>query len=459
MVTGRDNFEVINQQVFEAQTQQGETSRRLEELHRQLDALRLEMSNGYRELARLRLDDLQAGEVISRLNESDQALFILIQSLKRNRLNLKEQMEASIVRRQQLEGDRKELARQRDEAIAARQHQLEQTHKRISETEAYRQQQERVENAAAVTQQAAEKATRAEKDRLEKGQPYESDRLFMYLWDRHFLTPDYRGGWLSRRLDNWVAGMIDFQRNRSNYYLLLELPRRLREHATRVQQTAELEKQALQTMERQAAEADGVLTWQAKVQEAEKKLKEGEADLAAEESRHQKLLAEEAGLNAGTDPLSSQILDLQAAVLEKEPLASLYEKARTTPRPEDDVVVTRIHQLRQRQEQITDEIQSLNAILQQQQRKLGELEEVRRRYRQSGYDAYNSRFPGDFALTVLLGRMLDGLANPDTVWGEIDRNHRSSRPERDWGGGFGGSGDSGGDFGDGGGDFYTNDSF
>jgi chromosome segregation ATPase len=361
MVTGRDNFEVINQQVFQAQTRLEETSRRLEEWHRQLDALRLEMSNGYRELAKLRLDPLQAGEVISRLNESDQALFILIQDLKRHRLNLKERLEASISRRQQLEGERKELARQRDEAITARQQQLAQTHKRISETEGYRQQQERTQNAGEVA--------------------------------------------------------------------------------------------------RQAAEADGVLTWQAKVQEAEKQLKQCEAELAAEELRHQKLLAEEAGWNAGTDPISAQILDLQAEALAKEPVASLYEKARDTPRPDDDVAGARIQQLRQRQEQTTREIQSLNAILQQQQRTLGELEEVRRRYRQSGYDASNSRFPSTFALAVLLGRMLDGLANPDTVWGEIERNQRGSGHGGGWDGGFGGSGEPGGGFGGGEGDFYTKDSF
>ncbi len=167
---------------------------------------------------------------------------------------------------------RKELARQRDEAGEAMQRQLEQTHKRINETEAYRQQQEKTQQAVAVAKRAEEKATRAENDRLEKGQPYEADRLFMYLWNRRFLTPDYRGGWFTRQLDNWVARIIDFQRNRSNYYMLLELPRRLREHATKLQQTAQLEVPALQAMERQAAEADGVLNLQGKVQEAEKQL-------------------------------------------------------------------------------------------------------------------------------------------------------------------------------------------
>ena len=141
----------------------------------------------------------------------------------------------------------------------------------------------------------------------------------------------------------------------------------------RYQSTAasQLQVQALQAMERQAAEADGVLDLQAKVQEAEKQLKQLDANIAAEESGHQKLLVEETEFNSGKDPLSQQIIDLQASALEKEPLATLYRRAKATPPPEDDVLVGRIHQLSQRQEQIVDEIQSLNAILQEQQKKPG----------------------------------------------------------------------------------------
>lgn len=459
MVSGRENLNLINQYIYQAQTVQGEAGKRLEDLHRQLEALRLEMSGSYRQLAKLRLDDLQAGAAISQLNEADQATFMLVANLKQARRSLKEAIEASLSRQKQLEEHREGLAQLRDEAGEALQRQLEQTHKRISETSDYRQQQERAQKSVAVAKHAEEKASRAEKDRQEKGKPYEADHLFMYLWDRRFLTPDYRGGWFTRQLDNWVAKIIDFQRNRSNYYMLLELPRRLREHATKVQQTAQLEVKALQIMERQAAEADGALALQAKVQETEKQLKQLDADIEAEETRHQQLMAEEKEFNVGRDAISKQILDLQAAALEKEPLASLIQKARSTPRPEDDVLVARIHQLRERQKQINEEIHSLNAGLEQQQRNLGELEEVRRRYRQRGYDGYDSRFPGDFALAVLLGRMLDGLANPDTVWGEIDRHHHGNGPVGGWSGDFGGTGDLGGGFGGGGGDFYTDDSF
>jgi DNA repair exonuclease SbcCD ATPase subunit len=459
MISGNDNLQLINQHIYQAQAEQEQAGQRLEELHRQLNALRLKTSESYRQMAKLRLDDLQASQLISRLDETDQVVLNLLEKLKDARNNLDEQIKASIARQRQLEAQRKELEGRRDGAGQAMQQQLVQTRQRLQETEAYRQQQQRVQEAAAVVKNADEKASRAEQDRIDKGKPYEADPLFMYLWNRRYLTPDYRSGWFSRQLDAWVARLVDFQRNRANYRMLLELPLRLREHATKVQQTAQLEFQALQDMERKAAEADGILTLQAKVQDAEKQLKQLDADIEAEEARHQELLQQQSGLNAGTDPLTKQIIDLISAALEKEPLANLYQEARATPRPEDDVIVVQLQQLQQQQSQIEAEIQSLNNIMQQRLRDLGQLEEVRRRYRQSGYDSYNSRFPGNFSLGVLLGQMLGGMMSSDTVWREIGRHQQSSPPGGTYGGGDAGVGDFGGFGGMGGGEFRTGGEF
>jgi chromosome segregation ATPase len=455
MMTGKDNLQLINHHIQQAQTEQENDGRRLEELHRQLNALRLEIGERYRELARLRLDNFKADQVISRLDETDQVILKLLEKLKHDRRNLEEQIKASVSQQRQLEEQREELGRQRDETGEEIRQKLEQTHNRIKETEAYRQQQERAQEAVAVVKHADEKVSQAENDRIEKGKPYEADGLFMYLWNRRYLTTDYRGGWFTRKLDGWVSKLIDFRRNRANYHMLQELPRRLREHATKVQQTAQLEVQALKNMEREAAAADGIPAFQAEMQEAEKQLQELDTKIDAEEARNQKLLEEQAHFNAGTDPLSKQIIDLQTAELVKDQMANLYQMARATPRPEDDAIVAQLHQLRQREDQIVAEIQSVNNLLQQQQRNLGELQEVRRRYRQSGYDSYNSSFPGDFTLGMLLGQLLQGMTNSDTVWQEIGRHHHSSGPVGGRGDFDGGFGDMGGDMGGfGGGDGF-----
>ena len=461
MMTGRDNLQLINKHIYQAQTEQEDAARRLEELQRQLNTLRLEIGERYRELARFRLDNLQARQVITRLDETDQVILNLLDKLRDDRRNLEEQIKASVSKQSQLEEQREEIERQRDEAGEEMQLRLEQTLNRMRETEAYRQQQERAQETMAKAKRADEKASQAENDRLEKGKPYENDSLFMYLWNRGYLTVDYRGGWLSRRLDNWVARLIDFSRNRANYHMLQELPRRLREHATKVQQVAQLEVQALKNLEREAGEAEGIPAMQSKVQEAEKSLHELDAKIEAAEAQHQKLLQEQAHFNAGTDSLSKQIIDLQTAELAKDQIPDLYQQALATPRPEDDAIVAQLSQLKQREDQTVAEIHSVNNLLQQRQRSLGELQEVRRRYRESGYDAYNSSFPGNFALGMLLGQMLQGMMNSDTVWQEIGRNQHRGGPVGDLGGFNGGFGDIGGDTGGfgGGGGFQTGGGF
>lgn len=460
MMRGRDNLELINQHIRQVQEAQQEAGLRLGELHRELNALRLETHDRYRKLARLRLDNLQAGQLVSRLEETDQTIVQLVEKLKQARQEMQDRIKASIARQAELEAERRDLERQRDETGEAMERELERSRKRLAETEQYRLQEERVRQAAAVAGNADEKASRAEREKFEKVKPYEADSLFMYLWNRRYLTPDYRAGWLIRRLDEWVAGLIDFRRNRVNYHMLQELPRRLREHALQARERAQLETQALETMERQAAEADGIPELHARVQAVEEQIQQHDAAIEAEEDRHRQLLLEQSGFNEAKDPLSLEILNVQVTAMQRQELTDLLRQARATPRPEDDIIVTRLQEIQQRQVQLEREIESLNRFLQEQQRNLAELEEVRRRYRRSGYDAYNVSFPGDFALGALLGQMLQGLMNSDMVWREVGRQHRG----RHHGDGWGRHGDSSGDVGDdtggfGGGGFRTGDGF
>ena len=56
---------------------------------------------------------------------------------------------------------------------------------------------------------ADEKAARSEEEKLQKGEAYRNDRLFMYLWRRDFGLPGYRAWPLARWLDGKVARIID----------------------------------------------------------------------------------------------------------------------------------------------------------------------------------------------------------------------------------------------------------
>ena len=169
----------------------------------------------------------------------------------------------------------------------------------------------------------------------------------MYLWKRRFLTPDYTGGGLTRSLDGWVAKMIKFTDARSNYFMLTELPVRLREHAEQQKAIAVEELQKLQDMEAKALQIEGIVEDRAALVAAQKSLEEIEARIEAEEKRHETLFQQRSVFSTASDEISQQAIGLQVSEIKSETLASLYMQAKMTSNPDDDVIVARIRDLQQ----------------------------------------------------------------------------------------------------------------
>src|SRR5688572_9388924 len=84
----------------------------------------------------------------------------------------------------------------------------------------------------AVATEAERKATGAEAELGAKKKPYDDDPLFAYLWRRDFGTSAYKAGGIASAIDRIVADFIDFSSALRNYKPLIEIPLRLREHAT-----------------------------------------------------------------------------------------------------------------------------------------------------------------------------------------------------------------------------------
>ncbi|MGD8252264.1 MAG: hypothetical protein PVF20_08120, partial [Desulfobacterales bacterium] len=452
MISGRESMHEINQHIQRAHTELESTTGRMEDLNRELTSIRVETAEHFRRLARYRLDDLQADRMIGQLDEIDRNALALLDNHRNQKSALVKEIDDSKERQKALEARRKALQEERDAAGEALEDRLSELHSRVSETEAYRQQKERAEQAGAVARNADEKATKSESDRAEKGRPYKADSLFTYLWERRYLTPDYRANPIARLLDGWVARLIDFRKARANYHMLLELPERLRDHATKTGQTAELEFQALEQMEREAAQADGIPDLQKGLDRLEADIHALDEDIDKEEARHGELLEARESLDAGGDGYSKQAFELILSELQREELTELYRQAKSTPRLEDDAIVARIGQFRERVGHLEADIRDATLAVSERRKALAELEEVRRRFRRKSYDAYDSGFSSDLGLSVLLGQVLGGMMGSDRAWEKIGRNHRRrggfggfGGPSRGgWGGFGGGSGGGGG---------------
>jgi chromosome segregation ATPase len=451
MMTGKETLQKINSHVLKVQAQIEEADREADALTERLNRLRLEEAEQYRRLAEFRLDQIRAGTMTERLNEAHRAAAAFMEQHKQSLSALEKDIVDIEQKLKILEHQREARRGERDEAEDALELQIERSKAALDQTEEYRSRQEAVAAAAEVARRADEKASRSKADLERKGKPYQDDALFLYLWQRRYLTPDYRRRGIIRMLDDWVAKLIDFRKARADYHMLNELPRRLRQHADRTAQEAGNHRQLLLEMERHAAEKDGVPALQAALDEAEKQLQKANDAIEAAEKQYQERLREKNGYAAGEDENTQKAISLITAELSHEDVVALFQQARSTPRPEDDDIVARLQQLQQEQKTINDRLIQLKTLQQQNRKALEGLALLQDKFRRSNYDAPYSSFPGNLGLGILLGEILRGGWSSGSAWERIDQSQRWDFPKSGGhkGGGFGGFGGfrSGGGFG------------
>ena len=464
MITGRDTLQEINDHVLQAQSQIENADREMNKLTSHLSRLRIEEAEQFRQLAGFRLDEMNAGHMAARLDKAHQVVQAFLDHHKQALAELESGLEQLKQSQRKLEQQRESRINARDQAVEEFERQLEKSKEKLEQDEGYRLQQEKALRAAEVSRRADEKASQSEADLASKGKPYQEDAIFMYLWQRRYMTPDYRANRIIRSLDNWVARLIDYEQNRTDYHMLNELTVRLREHADQAAEEAKRQQQALQALERQAAEKDGVGTLQTALEKAEAHLQQINEEIETHEKKYQQLLEQKTGFSAGEDEHTQKAVEILAAELKREDTIELYRQAQATPRPEDDVIVMQLHKLQQEEKEINERLSDLKADRQQQRKALEELSKLRSEFRRSNYDAGFSSFPANLGLGMLLGEVLRGGRSSGSAWDRIGDAQRWNFPETgsrggSRGGGFGGFGGFGSGGGFGGGGFRTGGGF
>lgn len=230
--------------------------------------------------------------------------------------------------------------------------------------------------------------------------PYESSRLFQYLWRRQHGTPEYASRGFVARMDRRLAEFIGYTKAAASYRFLQTTPKLVQlEVERRTEEVASL-RARLAAME-DALEAElGVTALQAQIDtqvaEREKHVAEIER-LRAEIAGVHQAMRDETGSRGKFHELALQRL---TAFLTRAEAAALERHAASTPDPADDRLVAALRMC-------TGELAKVAAEagpLEQNARRLDAiadgLEELQVRFRRAEYDAGRSEFDG---------RDLDGL--------------------------------------------------
>ena len=433
MQSGRDTLVGMEEALRDLKAQEAGLAQELEAANRERADLVAERLQRLRDLATLRARDATADGVIDEADHLSQQVRAALEARQRTIGALRDRQtkaEAERTAHIQLQdelthamaGLEERLDRSGAEARAALA--VDAGHIALSETHA---------SLSATLEKAVAKAEQVARDEHEKGLPYRSDPLFMYLWQRRMGTPAYQAGGLIRSLDGWVARLVRYPDARANYALLTEIPVRLRAHAEDLRRQTMAAKAALDEME---AKRTRELAGEELVASLERE-RGRQADLGHELEVINSELAETGGqlkiYAKGEDQSFQSAVTAYAAFLEREPLRRLMADAAATETAEDDRIVEEVQALGGRIDAIEAANTSRRHRLDQIAERKVELARLSSNFRRQRYDDAGSEFSDSPRVEDLLQLLLRGAITAAEYWARM-RAQQSwrNRPGDPW---------------------------
>ena len=436
MITGRDALATIEKTISTARASEQQLDATLRSAEENATRLRADRAAAFRQLARVRLDAFTQEGVVGDLDNAERRALELV---KDRSIQLKQQAtqrSSLFTAVQSAEAERHKRADVLEQALAGLEGVRRAAEPKIRASAAWKAQQDKIAAAEKITEEAEKKTLQAEQDREEKRKPYETDPLFMYLWNARFGTADYEAGFLAKFFDRMIAKKVGYPDARANYAMLNEIPKRLREHAERCKLAVATEKQGLAKAEADALSEVGAGNLVAKVDKARQDLLDAERDLSA---RRTALAEFESRTSAGAeDPAYEQAVSILAEADARDDIQQLYADAAKTRTKDDERVVKQIEAIDAKLARAEQEIEGIRAEARDIARRRADIERERDHFRKNGYDNPYGGFGNENVLGQILGGVLQGA-----IQGSILRDAlRDGYRQRDnpWGGGPSGGG-------------------
>ena len=413
----------------------------LREIHQQVEGLdqqidrasgtQLELQKAQAErftrMAKIRLDSLVSGEVKQGLDAASQRVVELLRERVAELDSLRQEIVANRDLQRKLEQKREAASEKTEQAAQVLDAAEASTQARLEQDGNYQAQLKRALSAEHTAAQAEEKRAQAESVRREKGEPYERDPLFHYLWERGYGTSRYSANPVARFLDGWVARLCRYQDARPNYARLLEIPERLQEHALRVARSADLEFEKLKALEEQAGELDGLPALRESLALAQAELDGVDAEIEETEAGLHELEERRSRFSSGEDTHFRRAIETLTGAFEREDLLTLYEYARATATAEDDLLVREMEVDNRRMREAGEALVEHKRVRDRHYKRLKELEGVRRRFKQERFDSAHSGFGNQALVAMILSQFLQGTATDQELWRTLEREQRYRR--------------------------------
>ena len=131
----------------------------------------------------------------------------------------------------------------------------------------------------------------------------------------------------------------------------------------------------------------------------------------------------------GANPVYNEALETIAQADSKDDLANLYAEARRTATTADEAIVRGLEVIDAKSAEIEAEIAGLRRTAQELSRRRLEVEQVRDRFRTTGFDHPQATFENNGAIADTLKNTLEGTVRSGALW-DLLRQGYGSRPTR-----------------------------
>ncbi|MEM9366295.1 MAG: hypothetical protein AAGD07_09870 [Planctomycetota bacterium] len=372
------------------------------------------------ELARFYLPSLSSDAIAKTLVEVRPAMRDVLLRKQHRERELSERLQTQREHLQAIDSRLKALNERLDEAEASEDQLMAAVETDLRGNERFVQFSDRAALAEAALERAEANLDEVSQDAARKLPAYDECKLFQYLKERGYGTSKYTQRGFSKRMDRWIARMVDYPKSKRSYDFLRDTPSTMRKIMAEDRAALETVLNELESMRDESAARMG-LTEQIgarEVLQADRKELLGEADVAQEAVQ-----ATEAELNELCQPDGAyyqEAIDVFRGMLGRLDSKDLRREARRTMELTDDQIVASIRGVEAQIDRHDDEMDQRQDNLRLAEQIHSAVGRLIQRFRGSGFDKSRAMFHDTLDLMGELDR-LRHPADVEDLWVHIRR--------------------------------------
>lgn len=251
---------------------------------------------------------------------------------------------------------------------------------------------------------------------------YEGFAPFAYLRKRNFGDPEYRAGFITRRLDGWLARRIGYETLERHYKVLHLGPHAIQAEIRRLTERASEIEREMDETEAHVGQQHGLFAALEEDAQAQRTIVEARQRLHEVTSERDAFAAELRAVQANRGAPYEEAVALHEDFLNDKTIRELERIARSTPDPRDEALVTRLGKARKEIEGSHVDLGAHRTELEKLATRTGSLADIAREAVHS-FPSRRSYFPEEARLQDKVGLLLDEHSSTETLIDKLWEDH------------------------------------